>query len=151
LPGAHRLAVPAIPDIESHDAMPVEILQAVTELPPEYSGVPQTRYDLLVNGQMAAQFGPAIAEITEIEQAIEAAESTVEAARFEVAREAGIVEMSRFDELAAPIEAKETVPWLHRGRVVDLEQGVERQPTADELASGIEAETLDEFNTRKAA
>jgi hypothetical protein len=37
------------------------------------------------------------------------------------------------------------------GRVVDLDQGVERQPTADELAKGIEAETLDEFNARKAA
>jgi hypothetical protein len=131
--------------------MPVEIMQAVTELPAEYSGIPQSRYDLLVNGQMEANFGPEIAEISEIEQAIEAAESTVEAARFEVAREAGIVEMAKFEELAAPIEAREQVPWLRGGRVVDLERGVERAPTADELANGIEAATLEEFNIRKAA
>jgi len=36
-------------------------------------------------------------------------------------------------------------------RVVDLERGVEREPTPEELASGIEAATLDEFNARKAA
>lgn len=132
-------------------SMPVEILQAVTELPPEYSGLQQTRYDVIVNGQMEAQFGQAMAEIAAIEQAIEAAESTIEAARFEVAREAGILEMAKFEELAAPVEAKETTPWLRRGRVVDLDQGVERQPTPAELASGIEAATLDEFNALKVA
>lgn len=131
--------------------MPVEILQAVTELPPEYSGIAQTRYDLLISSQLEAQFGPAIAEIKEIEQAIEAAESTVDAARFEVAREVGIYDVAKFDELAAPVEAKEQTPWLRRGRVVDLERGVEREPTADELTIGIEAATFDEFNQRKAA
>jgi hypothetical protein len=132
-------------------AMPAEILQAVTELPPEYSGIPQSRYDMLVNAQLQEQFGPALAEIAEIQQAIEAAESTVEAARFEVAREAGFVDVAKFDEIAAPVEAKELTPWLRRGRIVDLERGIEREPTADELANGIEAATFDEFNQLKAA
>ena len=54
---------------------------AVTELPAEYSGVPQSRHDLLTERALNAQFGAAIEEIKEIEQAIEAAESSVEGAR----------------------------------------------------------------------
>ena len=69
---------------------PTEIAQAVIELPPEYSGVPQSRHDLLTERALNAQYGDAIAEIKEIEQAIEAAESTVEAARDEVRLEVGI-------------------------------------------------------------
>ena len=63
------------------DNLPTEIAQAVTELPAEYSGVPQSRHDLLTERALNAQFGAAIEEIKEIEQAIEAAESSVEGAR----------------------------------------------------------------------
>jgi hypothetical protein len=44
-----------------------------TELPAEFSGVPQSRHDLLTQRALDAQFGNEITEIKEIEQAIEAA------------------------------------------------------------------------------
>jgi len=53
--------------------------------------------------------------------------------------------------MAAPIEANESVPWLRRGRVVDLDRGVEREATAKELAEGIEAATPNEFNRKRSA
>jgi len=114
-------------------------------LPAEYSGVPQSRHDLLTEQVLNAQFGDAIAEIKQIEQAIEAAESTVEAARDEVRLEVGIHDPARFNELAAPVEKRHEAPWLRRGkengtdviRVVDLERGVERPATPAEIDGGI--------------
>jgi hypothetical protein len=142
------------------DNVPTEIAQAVTELPPEYSGVPQSRHDLLTKRALDAQFGDQILEITEIEQAIAAAVSAVDAARDEVRLEVGIYDPAKFNELAAPIEAKHSAPWLRltKGangvdelRVVDLDQKVLRPATPQEIADGIVAETLDEYNERKVA
>jgi hypothetical protein len=142
------------------DNLPTEIAQAVTELPPEYSGVPQSRHDLLTQRALDAQFGNEIAEIKEIEQAIEAAESSVEAARHEVRVEVGIHDLAKFNELAAPIEKKHSAPWLRKKqladgveevRVVDLEQRLERPATLQEMEEGIVAQTFDEYNERKIA
>jgi hypothetical protein len=141
------------------DNLPEEISQAVIEMPAEYSGVPQSRHDLLTQRALTAQFGSAIAEIKEIEQAIEAAASSVEAARDEIRLEVGIFDPAKFNALAAPVEAKQAAPWLRRRleegveviRVVDLEKGVERRATPEEIASGITAQTLDEYTQRRAA
>ncbi len=88
------------------DNLPTEIAQAVTELPAEYSGVPQSRHDLLTERALDAQFGNEVAEIQEIEHSIEAAESAVEAARDEVRIEVGIHDVAKFNALAAPSRAK---------------------------------------------
>lgn len=127
------------------DNLPTEIAQAVTELPAEYSGVPQSRHDLLTERALNARFGGAIAEIKEIEQAIEAADSTVEAARDEIRLELGILDPAKFNALASPIETKHSAPWLRRKKangteevcVVDLDRGVERPATPEEVERGI--------------
>jgi hypothetical protein len=142
------------------DNLPTEIAQAVTELPPEYSDVTQSRHDLLVERALNAQYGDAIAEIKEIEQGIEAAESSVEASRDEIRVEVGIHDPAKFNELAAPVEAKQDAPWLRRGkdtngneaiRVVDLDRGVERVPTADEIVRGIFYSDFEHYKEGKAA
>ena len=142
------------------DNLLTEIAQAVTELPAEYSGVPQSRHDLLTERALNAQYGDAIAEIKEIEQAIEAAESSVEAARDEVRLEVGIHDPAKFNELAAPVEAKQDAPWLRRRKnsdgteeinVVDLDKKAERPATPDEIESGIEYRDYDHFMEGKAA
>ena len=142
------------------DNLPTEIAQAVTELPPEYSGVPQSRHDLLTERALAAQFGSEIGELTVIEQAIEAAESSVEAARDEVRLEVGMHDPAKFNELAGPIEAKHSVPWLRRRKnsdgseainVVDLDRKVERPATPEEIESGIEYRDYDHYMEGKAA
>jgi hypothetical protein len=133
-----------------------QMLQAVTEVPIEMTGIAGTQRDLLIERALEAQHGETIAEIRELERGIELADRAVEASRDEVRKETG-VDQKAFDELAAPVEAKQVAPWLRRRpgsdevRVVDLDRGVERLPTPEELASGIEAATLDEFNARKAA
>ena len=142
------------------DNLPAEIAQAVTELPAEYSGVPQSRHDLLTERALNAQYGDAIAEIKEIEQAIDAAESSVEAARDEVRLEVGIHDVAKFNELAAPVEAKQDAPWLRRRKnsdgtevinVVDLDRKVERPATPEEIENGIEYSDYDAFMKGRAA
>jgi hypothetical protein len=142
------------------DNLPTEIVQAVTELPAEYSGVPQSRHDLLTERTLNAQYGDAIAEIKEIEQAIEAAESSVEAARDEVRLEVGIHDPAKFNELAAPAEAKQDAPWLRRTKtssgaeeivVVDLDRGIERPATPKEAERGIFYSDFEHYKEGKAA
>jgi hypothetical protein len=50
-----------------------------------------------------------------------------------------------------PVAWQRRRPGSDEIRVVDLERGIERLPTPEELASGLQAATLDEFNERKAS
>jgi hypothetical protein len=140
--------------------LPTEVALAILEMPPEFSGVPKSRHDLLTERALTAQHGPDITEIAELEDAIAAAESAVEIGRDEVRLEVGVHDERKFNEMAAPIEAKHDAPWLRRGksssgveeiRVVDLAKGVERLATPDEIASGIEYRDYDHFMEGRAA
>jgi hypothetical protein len=130
--------------LKNGDNLPAEVSQAIVELPAEFSGVPQSRHDLLTGDALSKQFGEAIAEIKEIEQAIEAAESTIEAGRDEVCLEVKM-DLHEFNKLAAPIEAKQSAPWLRKSRengadvirVVDLEKRCERPATPEEIETGV--------------
>jgi hypothetical protein len=114
---------------------------AVMQMPAEITGVSPLQRDALIERTMQAVHGQTIAQIQELERGIELAERSVEASRDEIRRETG-VDPKTFNELAAPVEAKATAPWLRRRpgsneiRVVDLDRGVERLPTEEELASG---------------
>jgi hypothetical protein len=136
------------------DNLPSEVAAAVLELPPEYSGVMTPEHERVAQHALAARHGAEIAEIAEIEEAISAAESTIEIGRDELRLEVGGIDKQKWDELAAPVEAKYSAPWLRRRgaevHVVDLEKRVERQPSADELASGIFAATHDEYMKQQA-
>src|SRR5262245_59389327 len=65
------------------DDLPVEVAMAILEMPPEFSGVPKSRHDLLTTKALEGQHGAEIAEIAELEEAIVAAESAVETGRNE--------------------------------------------------------------------
>src|SRR5262245_30618740 len=142
------------------DDLPGEVTMAILEMPPELSGVPKSRHDLLTTRALEAQHGTQIAEIAELEEAIASAESAVEIGRDEVRIEAGALDERTFNEMAAPIEAKHDAPWLKRSkgpngaeeiRVVDLDRGVERPATVDEIATGIEYRDYDHFKEGRAA
>lgn len=126
-----------------------EIAVAVLEMPAEFSGVPRDQHERLRQRVLTERFGPELAELAQIELAIAAAESTVEIGRDELRLEIGGLSVHEFNALAAPIEAKHAAPWLRRRggevHVVDLERRVERQPTDEELAIGIFADTHDEY------
>jgi hypothetical protein len=104
-------------------------------------------------------YGPQLAEIATLEEAIAAAESAVETARDEVRLEAGALDERKFNELAAPIETKHSAPWLRRRteggaeviRVVDLEQGVERPATPAEIEAGLFFKNHDDYIGKDAA
>jgi hypothetical protein len=142
------------------DNLPGEVAMAILEMPPELSGVPKSRHDLVTERALAARHGPEIAEIAELEEAIAAAESAVETGRDEVRLEVGVHDERKFNEMAASIEVKHDAPWLRRSktsdgadevRVVDLDRGVERPATPEEVERGIEYRDYDHFKEGKAA
>jgi len=101
-----------------------------------------------------------MSEIADLDEAIATAESAVEIGRDEVRLEAGALDERKFNELAAPIEAKHTAPWLRRRkdqngaeevRVVDLDRGTERLATREEIENGIEYRDYEHFMEGKAA
>jgi hypothetical protein len=142
------------------DNLSNDVAMAILEMPAEFSGVPQSRHDLLTKSALNARHGPEIAELADLEEAIAAVESAVETGRDEVRLEAGALDERNFNELAAPIEAKHDAPWLRRRkdkngveevRVVDLDQGRERLPTREEIENGIEYRDYDHYMEGRAA
>src|SRR5262249_17044498 len=137
-----------------------EVAMAILELPPEFSGVPKSRHDLMMTRALEVQHGSEITEIAELEEAIEAAESTVEAARDEIRLEVGIYDPPNFNALAAPIQAKFDAPWLRRQKwldgtetinVVDLDRDAERPATPEEIESGVYFKNYDHYIRKDAA
>jgi hypothetical protein len=74
--------------------------------------------------------------------------------------EAGAFDERKFNELAAPSEAKQDAPWLRRSKtssgaetivVVDLDRGVERPATPEEAERGIFYSDFEQYKQGKAA
>jgi len=139
------------------DTVPQEVAMAIMEVPPEFSGVPKSRHDLITARALEIQHGSEIAAINELEEAIETAEGALEAARDEVRIEAGVTDGGKFNELAAPFEQKPVGPWLRKHkengaeviRVVDLDRGVERVATPEEIERGVFYNSYDEYKERR--
>jgi hypothetical protein len=72
----------------------------------------------LIDRAREAQHGTKLAELKELERAIEVAESAVEAGRDEVRLEAGLFDLGRFNQLAAPVEQKASAPWLRQRKLL---------------------------------
>ncbi|MGX1354537.1 hypothetical protein AB7M49_008162 [Bradyrhizobium elkanii] len=136
--------------ISRADDIDPQIRMAIIEKPAAMSGVAETHIGVLKEKALREAHGSLIDDIAELETAINVATSAVEAGRDSARIDTGMTP-EQFNEAAAPIEAREQVPWLRKGKVVDLERGVMREPTEDELAAGIEAPNLEEFNRLKAA
>ena len=132
------------------DSLPSEIAAAVLELPPEYSGVMAPEHERVAQRALASRHGAEMAELSQLEEAVGVAEMVVELSRDELRLEVGGIDKQKWDELAAPIEARHSAPWLRRRgaevHVVDLERRIERKPTDEELLiTGIFANTHDEY------
>jgi hypothetical protein len=140
-----------------HKKLPAEVVDAVLEMPAEFCGVAPERQEWLRQSVLAAQYGPELAEITQIEEAISAAESTVEIGRDELRLEVGGLSVDDFNTLAATIEAKQPkVPWLRKFkdaggaevvRVITPEKGnhTPQIATPEQIAAGSFFENYDAY------
>jgi hypothetical protein len=90
--------------------------EALVTAPASLTGISETHRHMLVDRALQAQHGDKIAELKELERAIEVAASAVEAARHEVRLESAVFDPHKFNELAAPVEAKANAPWLKKFR-----------------------------------
>jgi hypothetical protein len=88
--------------------------EALVTAPASLTGISKMHRQQLNDRALQAQHGDKIAELKELERAIEAAESAVEAGRDEIRLEAGVIDPHKFDQLAAPIEQKVSAPWLRK-------------------------------------
>ena len=94
---------------------PIEA-EALVTAPVSLTGISEIHRQQLVDRALLAQHGDKIAELQTLERAIEAAESAVEAGREEIRLESGVFDPHKFNELAAPAEAKANAPWLKKFR-----------------------------------
>ena len=122
------------------------VAEAILTAPNWLSGVSDSHRKLLAEKALEAQFGDAVTEVQELERAIDVTTSAVETGRDEIRLEMDVLDPQKFEQLAAPIEAKHYGPWLRRRKtssgaqetiVVDLDRGVERPATPDEVERGV--------------
>src|SRR4029453_12901129 len=78
---------------ETPDPIPAERLGTA---PASLTGISKTHRQQLIDRALEAQHGDKIAELRELERAIEAAESAVEAGRNEIRLEAGVFDPHKF-------------------------------------------------------
>jgi hypothetical protein len=123
--------------------------EALVTVPASLTGISKMHRQQLIDRALQAQHGGKIAELKELERAIEAAESAVEAGRDEIRLETGVFDPHKFDQLAAPIEQKVSAPWLRKRNdkinVVDLERREERPATPAEIETGVYAEDFNAY------
>jgi hypothetical protein len=117
------------------------------------SGVLESDRNDLLDRALEAQHGDAIAEVQELERAVELAERSVELSRQELAREANI-SLEEFNRLAEPLERAVAPPWLKK----ETENGVEvvraldrksrgwLKATPEQIETGQYFETWQEYN-----
>jgi hypothetical protein len=145
-----------------------EIRQAVTEMPASVSGVSESVRDDLLREAMESVNAPALAEINELERAIEIAASALEEGRNEIQREAiavdpGYADPDRFEARAVEAAKLTDQPWLkvHNENGAEILKMLEwdeatnsgswRIPTNEQIENGIVAETKDEYEKLKVA
>jgi hypothetical protein len=90
--------------------------EALVTAPASLTGISKMHRQQLVDRALQAQHGEAVAELQELERAIEVAESAVETGRDEIRLEAGVFDPHKFNQLAAPVEQKSSAPWLQKWR-----------------------------------
>jgi hypothetical protein len=100
---------------KNRENMDPDMALAIVEMPAAFSGVLEMDRTQLVDAALQSQHGEAMKELTELERAIEIAESAVETGRDEARQETGL-SLHDFDERAAPFERKAAGPkhWLKK-------------------------------------
>lgn len=131
-----------------------QIREAILEVPAMMTGIAESHRARMAEAVLRETHGPLLDEIAELGEAIEVAESAVQAGRDSVRLDTGL-SRAEFEQEARTVEQRHSVAWLRRRgnelKVVDLDRLVEREATADELANGIEAATREEFEVKRVA
>jgi hypothetical protein len=134
---------------ENADKLDPQLALAVMEMPAEITGVSSVQREKLIDRALQAQHGEVMKDVQELERGIEIAERAVLLGRSEIIREAEAT-IEEFDQLAAPLESRAGVAWLRKngdGKVitVDLQLNVGREPTPEELETGVFFENYEDY------
>jgi hypothetical protein len=132
--------------------------EALVTAPAALTGISEVHRQMLVDRALKAQHGDKLAELEQLERAIEVAEGAVEIAREEVRMETAMFDAHKFNQLAAPVEAKAAAPWLRKYRengadvIRKIELPAEGQKhgsaplaTPEEIERGVYADDIEEY------
>jgi len=158
-----RTHLKAMPQVERDhyvrdiEKLPPIVAETIVTAPSFLTGVAETHRALLMEKALEAQHPGEAAAAAELSRAIEMAERAVEIGRDEVRIEAGVMDPAKFNELAAPVEAKHAAPWLKKldenGTEVvrkmvwypDKGNGAWVKPSPEDLDRGVFYRTWDEY------
>jgi hypothetical protein len=133
---------------ENAETLEPQMALAVMEMPAELTGVSIVQRDALIERALEAQHGEALKEVQELERGIEIAERAVSLGREEIIRESE-ADPHQFNQLAESYENRAGVAWLRKDGarviVVDLDRGVGRQATPEELETGVHFKDFEEY------
>ena len=133
---------------QNRENMDPDLALAIVEMPASMTGVLESDHADLRDRALMAQHGEAIAELQELEKAIEAAEIAVETGRDEIRQEIEIADPREFDVLAEAAEGTAGTLWLKKDkadgqeiiRVLDWDPiaktGAWRVATPEQIAEG---------------
>jgi hypothetical protein len=134
------------------------VLDAVLDMPPEYSGLSKEQYGQVKAAREEQLRGPLLREIEAAEEVLAEAESAAAIARGDLM---SIVELDQrsFDQIMLPIENKTAAPWLlKRGdRVMVVDPGAAthaemyQDATPDQLRDGKYYADMQEYKADRAA
>ena len=97
--------------MENRGKMPPEEAAALMEVPASRTGILEIDRNDLIDRAMRAVHGDLIDDVKALEAGIGLASAATNAARDQLAKDGGTT-LAKFDELAAPSEAKASIPWL---------------------------------------
>jgi hypothetical protein len=143
-----------------------ELALAVIEMSPRYSGVSAFDCDEIIKRQEEALNGPALAEIQELEQAIDIAASAIETCRDEIRKETikadpKFADDDEFNGAVSEVMAQLDAPWLklHKENGAEIlrafewdektQTGVFRVATQEQIDAGIIADSKNEYEKIK--
>jgi hypothetical protein len=143
--------------VSKHAASNPDIGMAILEMPTEFTRVAGTDRELLVEATLEATHGEKLAELRELERAIEVANSAVEAGWENQMHEAGVFDLKKWDEAVKDVKPARPVPWLRKngGKIVCIKRNAEGglsgpQATEEELADGQYSASREEWERANA-
>jgi hypothetical protein len=130
------------------DALDPITAEALVTTPESLTGISKMHRQQLMARALQAQHGDKNAELKELERAIRLPSRRWNAGREEIRLKSAVFDPHKFNELAAPAEAKANASWLRKRlgeiKVVDSERSVERPATPEEIETGVYAKNFDD-------
>jgi hypothetical protein len=133
------------------------VADAIREMPQELAGVSASTYAEITSQLRETVHGPKLQEMEELREAIDIAQSTIDAADEDLRNEVGVHDPNKWRELTEHVKPEKPIPWLRKsaGNIICLKPNGENsmrapQATEEEIADGQYFATREEWERANA-